>query len=89
MKEERQIEIDAVDKERLIDLVDILGLKKNFEEMQYHCEVCRDAMTYDNTKFIFPKPNRTVGFVCKKASCVVEFTLSGDLDKRENHKTGE
>jgi len=89
VKEEKQIEIDAVDKEQLIDLLNILGVKRNFEEGAYHCEVCGDTMTYDNTKFIFPKPDKTIGFVCKNAICVVEFTLSGELDNQEIHKTGE
>lgn len=87
MKEEKQIEMDAVDIEQFRDLIDILGVRKSFEEGEYHCEVCGDTMTYDNAKFVFPKCDRTVGFVCKNAICVVEFTLSEELDKQKTTET--
>ena len=83
MSVSKEIEMDAVDIERLNALLDVLGIKSDFQKGEYHCEVCNDTMTYENVKFVFPKDDRTVGFVCKKSVCVVEFTI-GTQDTPES-----
>ncbi|MBC8276016.1 MAG: hypothetical protein H8E40_13750 [Chloroflexi bacterium] len=87
MAEKKQIEIDAVDTGQLKSLLDILNIKSGFESGEYHCELCGTVITYENTKFIFPRPNMTVGFVCKNAACVLDFALKEESDKEREVKT--
>jgi len=74
-REKRHIELDAVSVDQLDKALEVLGIKEDFEAGMYHCEICKDQINRQNVKLFFPKPEKTVGFVCNKPSCMVEFAL--------------
>ena len=70
-----KVNLDAVLSEDMARLIEKLGLRKDFDEGRLHCYVCGEVMNYTNVKLVFPTEDRSVGFLCSKPECFVEFAL--------------
>ena len=72
----RDVEVDAVLSEDIVELIKELGIYKEFEQGEYHCYICGDIINYENLRIIFPLEDNEVGFVCGKPGCFVDFALT-------------
>jgi hypothetical protein len=70
-----RVKVDAMLGSDVARLIEQLGLRKEFEGGECHCDVCNDVVNYTNLKLLFPMADRKVGFLCNKPQCFVEFAL--------------
>lgn len=70
-----RVSVDAILGGDVAGLIEQLGLRKEFESGECHCDVCNDVVDYTNLKLLFPMADRKVGFLCNKPECFVEFAL--------------
>jgi len=69
------VRVDALFTEDMLILIKQLGLREAFERGECHCHICNDVVNHTNLKLIFPTEDHTVGFICNKPQCFVEFAL--------------
>ncbi len=71
----KKIQIDAILGEEFDKLLDKLGITQEFEAGKYRCHICDEQVGAKNALIVFPLPENTVGFVCRKPECIAKYKL--------------
>ncbi|MCJ7483490.1 MAG: hypothetical protein MUO31_11045 [Thermodesulfovibrionales bacterium] len=67
--------VRAVYDDDLLDLLDLIGIRKALEVGQLKCHECGDPVKLDNLQAIVPL-GKNIGVLCSKTICLKTFQLT-------------
>ncbi|MBN2075950.1 MAG: hypothetical protein JW762_10410 [Dehalococcoidales bacterium] len=73
MKDNRNVEIDAILGSEFDELLRDLEVYEDFVAGKYNCHICGDIVNENNVTVIFPISQNEVGFICSKAVCLNRY----------------
>ena len=72
----KRTEVSAILGEEFFELIDLLGVREDFDNGRCSCDNCHVAVDSTNVLLVFPEGGNKVAFLCANPPCVAKYNES-------------
>ena len=70
----KRTEVSAILGEEFFELIDLLGVREDFDSGRCLCDTCHVSVDSTNVLLVFPKGGNKVAFLCTKSECIASYS---------------